>query len=296
MRVWGWQITFWLLVWGYRKQCESLLWWQNSKEKCNIRFSGHRLHWIHQTSLLCTYLKSTMPVLAMAKDKPRIPLPMMALLRLKTDIPKEVWPGCCSEGKKKISLKKVDCEQYFLYFLGYWKQIQHCYRDILIKMTCPAAQTGNGICQPTTWDLCKNFAPLKLWFKEKSTLILHCTTDFKMTIVPKLPIRLLAFNHSSDAHINISFLNICTEIPKICVFKRICNFHHNQICMLWHSYANCSLCIKKSRSLVNSKAFACETSDANRFANAIFQQVTVCSQSDVSLYSASLNFTVEITW
>lgn len=37
-----------------------------------------------------THMKSTMPVLAMAKDRPRIPLPMMALLRLKTDIPKEV--------------------------------------------------------------------------------------------------------------------------------------------------------------------------------------------------------------
>lgn len=49
--------------------------------------------------LFRTYVKSTMPVLAMAKDKPRMPLPMMALLKLKTDIPKEVWPGCCSETK-----------------------------------------------------------------------------------------------------------------------------------------------------------------------------------------------------
>lgn len=30
-----------------------------------------------------------------------MPLPMMALLKLNTDIPKEVWPGCCSEREKK---------------------------------------------------------------------------------------------------------------------------------------------------------------------------------------------------
>lgn len=50
-----------------------------------------------------THMKSTMPVLAMAKDRPRMPLPMMALLRLKTDIPKEVWPGCCSERRGRTS-------------------------------------------------------------------------------------------------------------------------------------------------------------------------------------------------
>lgn len=50
-------------------------------------------------NLFRTYVKSTMPVFAMAKDKPRMPLPIMALLKLKTDIPKEVWPGCCSETK-----------------------------------------------------------------------------------------------------------------------------------------------------------------------------------------------------
>lgn len=44
-----------------------------------------------------TYVNRTMPVLAMAYDRPRMPLPMMALLRLKTDMPKEAWPGCCSD-------------------------------------------------------------------------------------------------------------------------------------------------------------------------------------------------------
>lgn len=35
-----------------------------------------------------------MPVLAMAYDSPKMPLPMMALPRLKTDMPKEAFPGC----------------------------------------------------------------------------------------------------------------------------------------------------------------------------------------------------------
>ena len=34
-----------------------------------------------------------MPVFDMAYDRPRMPLPMMALLRLKTDIAKEVLPS-----------------------------------------------------------------------------------------------------------------------------------------------------------------------------------------------------------
>lgn len=44
-----------------------------------------------------THRKRTMPVLDMAYDKPRMPLPMMALLRLKTDIPKEVLPSNCQD-------------------------------------------------------------------------------------------------------------------------------------------------------------------------------------------------------
>lgn len=43
---------------------------------------------------LDTHTNSAMPVLAMAYDKPSIPLPMMALPRLNTDIPNEAVPGC----------------------------------------------------------------------------------------------------------------------------------------------------------------------------------------------------------
>lgn len=45
-----------------------------------------------------TYTKRAIPVFAMAKERPRMPLPTMALLRLNTDIPKEVVPGCWGKG------------------------------------------------------------------------------------------------------------------------------------------------------------------------------------------------------
>lgn len=45
-----------------------------------------------------THRKRTMPVLAMAYASPRMPLPMMALLRLKTDIPNDVLPSNCAHG------------------------------------------------------------------------------------------------------------------------------------------------------------------------------------------------------
>lgn len=49
------------------------------------------------TMELChTHRKRMMPVLDIAKANPRIPLPMMALLRLKTDIPNEVFPSNCN--------------------------------------------------------------------------------------------------------------------------------------------------------------------------------------------------------
>lgn len=48
------------------------------------------------TGLCHTHRKRMMPVLDIAKANPRIPLPMMALLRLKTDIPNEVFPSNCN--------------------------------------------------------------------------------------------------------------------------------------------------------------------------------------------------------
>lgn len=42
---------------------------------------------------LNTHIKRTIPVLDIAKANPRIPLPIMALLRLKTDMPNEVFPS-----------------------------------------------------------------------------------------------------------------------------------------------------------------------------------------------------------
>lgn len=43
-----------------------------------------------------------MPVLDMAYASPRIPLPMIALLRLNTDIPNEVFPSNCQRHKDNM--------------------------------------------------------------------------------------------------------------------------------------------------------------------------------------------------
>ena len=45
--------------------------------------------------------------MAKAKARPKIPLPMMALLRLNEDIPKEVIPGCLGKKKKEAQYKKM---------------------------------------------------------------------------------------------------------------------------------------------------------------------------------------------
>jgi hypothetical protein len=42
---------------------------------------------------MVTHRKRTIPVLDIAYANPRIPLPMMALLRLKMDIPNDVLPS-----------------------------------------------------------------------------------------------------------------------------------------------------------------------------------------------------------
>lgn len=59
-----------------------------SGERVEGRGGQCRRHW-------GTHRKSRMPVLAMAYARPRMPLPMMALLRLNTDIPNEVFPSNC---------------------------------------------------------------------------------------------------------------------------------------------------------------------------------------------------------
>lgn len=56
-----------------------------------------------------THRKKMMPVFDMAYDRPRMPLPMMALLRLKTDIPKEVLP---SNWKRHMTIILTSKTQY----------------------------------------------------------------------------------------------------------------------------------------------------------------------------------------
>ncbi len=46
---------------------------------------------------LHTHKKRMIPVLDIAKANPRIPLPIMALLRLKMDMPNEVFPSNCKK-------------------------------------------------------------------------------------------------------------------------------------------------------------------------------------------------------
>lgn len=48
-----------------------------------------------------THIKRTIPVLDIAKANPRIPLPMIALLRLKTDMPNEVFPSNCKRVRQR---------------------------------------------------------------------------------------------------------------------------------------------------------------------------------------------------
>jgi len=50
-----------------------------------------------------TYRKRRIPVLAKAKARPKIPLPIIALLRLKTDIPSEVVPGIWRSKDRHVS-------------------------------------------------------------------------------------------------------------------------------------------------------------------------------------------------
>lgn len=50
---------------------------------------------------LHTHKKRMIPVLDIAKANPRIPLPIMALLRLKTDMPNEVFPSNCNESTRE---------------------------------------------------------------------------------------------------------------------------------------------------------------------------------------------------
>lgn len=100
--------------------CKLMSWFSITNSRNWTSIINLKINWRSEGKVVGrdTHMKSTMPVLAMAKDKPRMPLPMMALLRLKTDIPKEVWPGCCSERRGRTSgREKVDCGQRFLYFI-----------------------------------------------------------------------------------------------------------------------------------------------------------------------------------
>lgn len=66
-------------------------------------FKCSKTAWGSATHHANTYRKRIIPVLAKAKARPKIPLPMIALLRLKMDIPMEVVPGIWGGKERRVS-------------------------------------------------------------------------------------------------------------------------------------------------------------------------------------------------
>lgn len=66
-------------------------------------FKHSEIPWRSATHHMNTYRKRRIPVLAKAKARPKIPLPIIALLRLKTDIPSEVVPGIWRNKNRCVS-------------------------------------------------------------------------------------------------------------------------------------------------------------------------------------------------
>lgn len=57
----------------------------------------------------------------MAKAKPRIPLPIMALLRLKMDMPNDVFPSNCTKTTTEGSGQIIKTINYFILLQQIWK-------------------------------------------------------------------------------------------------------------------------------------------------------------------------------
>lgn len=73
--------------------------WQKAQSSAKFGVGVFDLH---------THRNRMIPVLDIAKANPRIPLPIMALLRLKTDMPNEVFPSNCSE---RMSRRQFDWQE-----------------------------------------------------------------------------------------------------------------------------------------------------------------------------------------
>lgn len=67
-----------------------------------------------------THIKRMIPVLDIAKANPRIPLPIMALLRLKMDMPNEVFPTNCSEETTENVTRMDQCFKHKSHQLRQW--------------------------------------------------------------------------------------------------------------------------------------------------------------------------------
>ncbi len=79
------------------------------------------------------------PVLDIAKANPRIPLPIMALLRLKMDIPNEVFPTNCSEGTTEDG---TQTDQYMNSI-----SCIYCISFLLQKLNLTSAFSDTHICK-----------------------------------------------------------------------------------------------------------------------------------------------------
>lgn len=79
-------------------------------------FKHTEIPWRSATHHMNTYRKRRIPVLAKAKARPKIPLPIIALLRLKTDIPREVVPGIWRNKGRYVSSSLEQSREMHLCF------------------------------------------------------------------------------------------------------------------------------------------------------------------------------------
>lgn len=101
-------------------------------------FKPSEIPWRSATHHMNTYRKRRIPVLAKAKARPKIPLPIIALLRLKTDIPSEVVPGIWRSKDRRVSNSLEQSREMHLCFkpcvLWCIRVSNYCYGNDWIKI------------------------------------------------------------------------------------------------------------------------------------------------------------------
>lgn len=82
------------IIWEKSRECECSMY---RHATANRSIDGFYRDSYNNKIIASTYRKRRTPVFAIAYANPRMPLPMMALLKLKTDIPNVVFPSNCEE-------------------------------------------------------------------------------------------------------------------------------------------------------------------------------------------------------